>query len=106
MTIREKLARSKRRGFGVAFACWLAFAVFGVAGVAGPAMVALTIIPFLGFMGCILYMFFALRCPNCNGNMGYVIQWPSSFGVSEKLQFCPFCGIGLDTDEENLRTTD
>ena len=105
MTIREKIAKTKRRGFGVAFTCWLAFAIFGVAGVAGPLFVPVAIVAFIGFMGSGLFLIFALRCPNCGGNLGYTIQWPPSFwGISEKIKYCPFCGIELDTDENNLRT--
>jgi apolipoprotein N-acyltransferase len=84
----------------------VAFAIFGVAGAALPVLVPVAIIAFIGFLGCILFLFFALRCPNCRGNMGYTIQWPPSmWGVSERIKYCPFCAIELDTDEKDLRTT-
>lgn len=105
MRIRDHLAKKRRIFFLAAFICWL---VFGVAGFMGfqskpNELLPLVGIAFAGFIGCVLFMLFGLRCPNCNNNLGYTIQWPASFwGISEKLKFCPFCGVELVKEMKDL----
>jgi len=82
--------------------------MFGLAGFMGAGMkqagaLPIVFVAFLGFMGCVLFMLFGLRCPNCKNNLGYTIQYPSAFWkVSDKLKFCPFCGVELDKEIEAL----
>ncbi|OGV63210.1 MAG: hypothetical protein A2283_21270 [Lentisphaerae bacterium RIFOXYA12_FULL_48_11] len=107
MRIRDHLAKKRRIVFLTAFVCWL---VFGIAGFMGSpskhtGMPPLMLLAFAGFMGCVFFMLFGLRCPNCKNNLGYAIQWPTSFwGISDKLKFCPFCGVELDKEMKDLRT--
>ena len=46
----------------------------------------------------ILVLYFDVRCPRCNGNIGYTVAWPPTWNmsVSNKIKYCPFCGVSLD----------
>jgi hypothetical protein len=104
MRIRDQLARKKRIIFMMALICWL---VFGIAGFMESqskqsGFPPFIFVAFLGFLACVLFVLFGLRCPNCRNNLGYTIQWPASFwGISDKLKYCPFCGVELDKEIED-----
>jgi len=67
----------------------------------------LVLLAFLGFAGCVFFVLFGLRCPKCKNNLGYTIQGPGSFwNISDKLKYCPFCGVALDKEVEELHTND
>jgi hypothetical protein len=107
MRIRDYLAKKRRFVFLAAFICWLAFGIAGFIGSQSKqaGLPPLVLFAFAGLMGCVLFMLFGLRCPNCKNNLGYTIQWPATFWrISDKLKFCPFCGVELDKDMKDLRT--
>ncbi len=107
MRIRDHLAKKRRVVFLTAFICWLAFGIAGFIGSQSKqaGLPPLMLLAFVGLMGCVLFMLFGLRCPNCKNNLGYTIQWPATFWrISDKLKFCPFCGVELDKDMKDLRT--
>lgn len=106
MTIRERLSRTKHRLSAVTIVFWIAFAVSGLGTIAIPYLAAFIPVAFLGFMGCVLMSLYGIRCPNCRGNLGYALSWPPSWGVSERIKFCPYCGIPMDTDVQDLRQGD
>jgi hypothetical protein len=67
------------------------------------AFAPLLAVMFLGFFATVLMMMFRLRCSNCGNNLSYAIQWPPTwFGISPTIKYCPFCGISLDTEEDDV----
>ena len=107
MTIRDHLAKKRRIVFLATFICWL----FGILGFVSSQskpdeLPPVALLAFVGFMGCVVFALFGFRCPNCNNNLGYTIQWPPTFWeISDKLKFCPFCGVELDKEMKDLRTS-
>ena len=57
--------------------------------------------------GCTLYLYFRIRCPNCNNPISQLIMMPGGgfFRFSRKLRYCPLCGIDFDTEMKNLPGT-
>ncbi len=67
------------------------------------------IIPFVGFgvaLIAIFYAQFAVKCPSCRSNWGYIALYKGFefsnpfkiFSISKKIRYCPFCGIDIDKD--------
>ncbi len=101
MTIRDHLGGRRRIAFIALFVCWLAIAYYGITASKGGnhELPLLVFLPIVGFAGCVLFMVFGLRCPNCKNNLGYTLSAPSmGLGISNKLKYCPYCGVKLDTD--------
>jgi len=103
MTIRSRLTAQRRKGWLACLIGWLVF----VAGMIGATMVngwlgLLIVVGFLVFGGSVLYLLFGIRCPRCRNPLGYAIHYPQGrwFGVSEKIRFCCFCGVELDSELE------
>jgi len=90
----------------ISFAFWLGIIPSFVATSISPYFALLIVVCFLGFLACVLYMLYAIRCPNCRSNLGYAVYWPPSWGVSDRIKFCPFCGIRMDTDEQDIQKGD
>lgn len=90
--------------FLILFGCWVTFGISMIAIAVHVIFVVVTALAFLGFAGCVLLMLLALRCPNCRNNLGYAVQWPVSWGVSDRIKYCPFCGVSLDALEEDILT--
>jgi hypothetical protein len=106
VTLREKLSRTKNRCLCGIVAGALTLGILGGVGFSGRAETALVVVAFFVVIGCAVRLLFGLRCPNCRGYLGYAIQWPYTFwGISEKIKYCPFCGVSLDTDEQQLKKT-
>jgi hypothetical protein len=85
------------------FSCWVAFVLSIFLAIITPFAAIVIGIGFIGFMGCIFYLTFGLRCPKCRNSLGQAINWPPSFWrISDKLNYCPFCGTGLDEDENGF----
>lgn len=105
MRIRDYLSKKRRIVYMVAFICWLSFGITGLTESLRekPGFPPLFLLPFIGFGCCVLFMLFGFRCPRCKNNLGYTIQWPSSFwNLSDKLKYCPFCGVEFDKEIEHL----
>lgn len=106
MKIRENLNKTRKKIYILGFLSWVLF----LAGMVFLAMQkndsfpTLILIPFALFMFSALYLLFGIHCPNCKGMLGYTICWPPGkwLDISEKIKFCPFCGIGLDSEMEKL----
>ena len=69
----------------------------------GDRTVWFMVVGMIGFFSMFTLVFallFAIRCPCCGSNLGYAIQWPAKwdYSVSEKIQFCPFCGVSMDEE--------
>ncbi|WP_091637930.1 hypothetical protein [Lysobacter sp. cf310] len=90
MTIRELLKAKLFKARVVGFGCWLL--CVGVIFLDVPERYkAWVLIPTLGFVGAVLYMFYCVRCPKCGARIGQAMM-----GM-RKSNFCPSCGVGLDT---------
>jgi hypothetical protein len=50
---------------------------------------------------------FSARCPECGGILGFSLGWPLTwdFSVSKEIKFCQRCGVSLDKEIENNKTT-
>ena len=98
MTVREFVAKRKRRAGIVAYAGF-GLLMLGMLLGGGRPWLALMIPGFAVFLGANAYLLFFLRCPRCGGNIGYPVSGISGpFSVSRKVRFCPFCGVPLDAD--------
>jgi hypothetical protein len=43
------------------------------------------------------YLFWGVRCPKCGRSLGFIANYMSGpFSISKKIQYCPFCGVGMD----------
>lgn len=102
MKIREKLNQTRKKMYFLGLISWVLF-------VAGIVLMAsqknnyfpiLILIPFALFMFICFYSIFGIICPKCKGVLGYVLVWPPArwFNISEKIKFCPFCGIDFDSE--------
>jgi hypothetical protein len=101
-SIRNILARKRRRIYFVTLFSFLIF-VFGMTAVAiSKAFLLLGLIGFISAMVCVIFMLFLIRCPSCGENLGYAIIWPAtwSLSVSERIKYCQFCCISLDKELE------
>lgn len=101
MTIREKLEDMRRKAGTVAMIGWPVCAA-GVV-LALTVNVAFVLVCLLGFIllgGGVFCMVRGIRCPRWRGPIGHAISYPRKglFGVSKKIQFCPFCGVSLDSE--------
>ena len=105
MKIREKLNKTRKKIYLIGFLSWVLVAasiVFSATN-ENDSFEMLILIPFALFMFSCLYLLFGIRCPKCKGVLGYVVSWPPGkwLDISEKIKFCPFCGIELDSEIEN-----
>ena len=107
MTIRDHLNRKMRPFFIVMGVCFVLFALSGPLAASMRVLPLLPFIPFLGFAGCILYLYFRIRCPNCNNPISQLPMMAGGgfFRFSRKLKCCPFCGIDFDTELKDLPGT-
>ena len=104
MTLRESIVRSKRTGAIVTYLglAW-SFVWMALSG-AQPPWFFVAIPGFVVFFAGTWYLLFFLRCPRCQGRIGYTVSymsWP--FSVSRRIRFCPFCGVALDSELEMHR---
>jgi hypothetical protein len=101
MTIRSQISRKKRKALISAYS-GMAFFFLGIILLhesAWPLILAAIGFSVSGFS--MLYAFWRIRCPRCKGNIGYVaMYYGTPFSLSKKINFCPFCGINLDTEVE------
>ncbi len=105
MKIREKINKIRKRIYLLGFISWLLFVAYLVfsATQKSNSFNALILIPFALFLFSCIFLLFGIRCPNCKGVLGYAICWPPGkwIDISEKIKFCLFCGIGLDSEIQN-----
>jgi hypothetical protein len=107
MTIRDRLTRKRRRLFLLLISVILCF--FGGAHLTEGSgwSIILSILGFIFIFPIFLVMRFAIRCPNCHGNLGYTIAWPPTWdcSVSQEVRCCPFCGISMDKDIQEISSS-
>lgn len=105
MKIREKLNQTRKKMFLLSFTFW----VLIIAGLVystiqkNDLFPILILIPFILFIFTCSYSLFGIRCPKCKGVLGYALAWPlgKRLNISEKIKFCPFCGVDFDSEIEN-----
>jgi hypothetical protein len=101
MTIRSQISRKKRKAVIFSYS-GMVLLFLGIILVDKSTFGWLLILPFVGFAVSVisgLYVFWRIRCPQCKGNFGYVaMYYGTPFSLSKKINFCPFCGIGIDTE--------
>jgi hypothetical protein len=100
MKIREKITIEKRKMdiflYASIIACVPGFIV------QNSLTIVLGLIGCVVFMVCLIFGYRSIRCPHCQGRIGYAISSSVPFKVSSKIHYCPFCGISIDSDiEEN-----
>jgi hypothetical protein len=99
MTIRSQLSSKKRRAMIIAYS-GLAFFILGM--IISDKTGGLPVVPFVGFVVffvSLMYLMWGVRCPNCKGNLGYLAMYCGTpFSVSNKIKYCWFCGIDIDTE--------
>lgn len=97
MTIRTYLNRLKRNTMRYALLGWLCFAEGGFCLSRFPAAgLAVTLAGFAVFMACTLYLYWAIRCPNCKTSWGTLLSPGGADCIDPRLQVCPFCRVDLD----------
>jgi hypothetical protein len=58
-----------------------------------------TIICLITFFICLYFIYVGIRCLQCNNGLGSIVfTFSKNLSLSQKIQFCPYCGINLDTD--------
>ena len=103
MTIRDFLSSKKRK---VMIAFILGFILFGGAGMLRDRyhIPIFSIISALGFVlsfGSLLYLKFALRCPQCRKSLASVSSGGGLLSFPKQAQYCPFCGLDLDSPHDS-----
>lgn len=104
-TIRDRLNRKRRH-----LILWMFLALFcSIAGMIASELISqwflvLGLGSFAVSMFIILLFYLGIRCPKCEGNIGYALTWPPTWNmsVSKKIRFCPFCGVSLDTEMKDI----
>lgn len=102
MSIRDFLNKQKKIIFISAFICWGLF-VFNlvIAALIGMKSIFYFTIPFCFITGLFIQLspYWLIKCPNCRKRIGFTFFISSSriFLISDKLQFCPYCGVNLNT---------
>lgn len=99
MTIRDYLNRRKTRISVIALISWAMFFVGLLSCKKAPILGIIAVVGFIAFLASVLYLIFALRCPNCKSMLGYVTTYcHTMFKISQRFRFCPFCGVNIDNE--------
>jgi hypothetical protein len=101
-SIRQYLRRRVWTCGGVMLCGWLMVAAGGSLARQLPAWLPVEVLPVLGFIlfgGGVVALQLLVRCPSCRARLGQTIAMPMAFnwGSGARINFCPFCGINLDT---------
>ena len=98
---KERIKEKCKKMFVVTIACWLIFGISGgLMAITENALFGIGIgFGFLGFMGSIFYLFYSLRCPTCTNNLGVFLQGYPGNRNFEKVKYCPYCALELDSEE-------
>jgi hypothetical protein len=96
-TIRDYIKRRVRWCLAVAVLGWLSITLTASLW-NGQGQSGVRVFGFLVFLGAIICLQWFVRCPKCEARIGRTIALPVGFssGSGRKINFCPYCGIGLD----------
>jgi len=102
MQMRVQLDRRKRRVMSVVY---VAFGLFAASTLLCPALGQPDIAVYLVapsfavfFFGLLYAHYFAFRCLRCRGNLAPLVLHGAGFSLDRRIQFCPWCGCGLDEE--------
>jgi hypothetical protein len=105
-TIRGYIQRRVRWCFGIAIAGWLFFPLFGFAAQSLPPELPRDAVPIVGVLlfGGALFAMQRVQCPKCKAKVGRTIGMPLVFGFGSgpRINFCPYCGVNLDTSRPQI----
>ena len=103
MNIRDHLNRRLIPIYAFMIGCFILFGAGGALAAQVHWSLILVIVGFVGFGACIFYLHYGIRCPKCRNPLGPLALLPKGgyFRLSERICFCPFCGISLDGEVEN-----
>lgn len=106
-TIRMFIKRRVWALTAVGFTSWLLFALSAALSDATtrkhPPPV-LAVCAFVLFGAAALFLQLWVRCPKCSRRLGQTIALPVAFGGMKAPNFCPYCGVDLDTPVEKAPT--
>ena len=106
MTIRDLIKRRTRLVAATLFGGWLLFpisALFTDTIGRGPPS-PLFFVGFAVFGASILAMLFWIRCPKCGTQFGQLaMEIGFHWGTHRKVNYCPYCGVGMDEAYEPPR---
>jgi hypothetical protein len=100
MTIREGINKQKRTATIVAYA---GFTLCALGAILGAGQV-LAFLPGFAIFGGAVFYGLSIRCPICHGAIGFLVSHSGTpFSVSRKIQYCPYCGVTLDSELDDKR---
>ena len=98
MNIRDHLNRRIIPTYVTMVCCFALFLGGGIMTSGNPTLRPLLFIGLVGFAGCIIFLCYGIKCPKCHNPLGQLSYIPRGgyFRLSQRLCFCPFCGVSLD----------
>jgi len=108
MTIRESIQKRLIRAFCVALLAFISLFIFIFYIFEDHThWIEFLVFPFIIIVGAAYFLNFGLRCPSCGGNLGITIGPVMFTRLSKRpINYCPFCGISLDTRIDDLQQPD
>ena len=103
MTIRELINKKLKKSLIIQFVAWgifLASAIgFPMAHMQNVAFVVLMVTFIIAYAITIYFFYFYIRCPKCKQRLTFLSHTfrKKVFAMSDKINFCPYCGINFDT---------
>ena len=105
MSIRDFLKRRTRRILAIGFGGWLLLPLSAIVSGGHEPPWPLAVVGVLLFGGAVLSMLFLNRCPKCRARLGQLSgEIAFHWGTRARVNFCPYCGVSLDTPYEPPRT--
>ena len=103
MTIRDQLNQRIVPTYKVMLFCFVVFIASGLIVPAGAWLLLLASVSFIGLSACLVFLHVGIRCPRCRHRIAALIYLPDGgyFRLSKAIQYCPFCGVSMDTDMEH-----
>jgi hypothetical protein len=98
MTLRQMIARQKRRLSIVTYGGFAVFAAGLALGAGTQTLFAVTLPGFAIFMAGVASQLLFIRCPSCRERIGRTLSYGSPFSLSPSIRYCPSCGVDLDSE--------
>jgi hypothetical protein len=99
MTIRTEINKKTRKSMIIGYLGFAIFASSLIISNKADNILFITGIGFAIFLVSILYTLFGIKCIKCNKSIGYITNYSGNpFAISNKIQYCPFCGVNIDTE--------
>ena len=101
MTIRSQLNLIRRRVLIITLLTWVVFAVGSFLITVHRWFIVVSLLAFIGLILETIFLMFGIRCPKCKAALGHTLSYPpQGLSISDKIKFCPFCGVSLDSEIE------